>query len=44
MSNNSSVNTVKKEDRYLVIVVDMDDDVGRKANIKTPVLGIYLPF
>jgi len=39
MSNNSSVNTVKKEDRYLVIVVDMDDDVGRKANIKTPVIG-----
>ncbi|HIP84765.1 MAG TPA: DUF373 family protein, partial [Methanothermococcus okinawensis] len=39
MSNNSSVNTVKREDRYLVIVVDMDDDVGRKANIKTPVIG-----
>ena len=39
MNKDSSVNTVKKEDRYLVIVVDMDDDVGRKANIKTPVLG-----
>ena len=39
MSNNSNVNTVKREDRYLVIVVDMDDDVGRKANIKTPVIG-----
>ncbi|HIQ32532.1 MAG TPA: DUF373 family protein [Methanothermococcus okinawensis] len=39
MNKDFSVNTVKKEDRYLVIVVDMDDDVGRKANIKTPVLG-----
>jgi len=31
----------KGEERYLVVVVDMDDDVGRKANIKTPVLGRY---
>ncbi|EHP87038.1 DUF373 family protein [Methanotorris formicicus] len=25
--------------RYLVLIVDMDDDVGRKANIATPILG-----
>ncbi|HIQ39226.1 MAG TPA: DUF373 family protein [Methanothermococcus okinawensis] len=29
----------RSEEKYLVIIVDMDDDVGRKANIKTPVLG-----
>ncbi|GBF36356.1 DUF373 family protein [Methanofervidicoccus abyssi] len=29
----------RSEEKYLVIIVDIDDDVGRKANIKTPVLG-----
>ncbi|WP_292460205.1 DUF373 family protein [Methanothermococcus sp.] len=29
----------KKDDKYLVIIVDMDDDIGRKANINTPILG-----
>jgi len=26
-------------EKYLIVIVDMDDDIGRKANIKTPVLG-----
>ncbi|MDK2988071.1 MAG: putative rane protein [Methanothermococcus sp.] len=26
--------------KYLVIVVDMDDDIGRKGNIRTPILGM----
>ncbi|ENN96544.1 hypothetical protein J422_02005 [Methanocaldococcus villosus KIN24-T80] len=25
--------------KYLVLIVDMDDDLGRKAGIKTPILG-----
>ncbi|MBW9220627.1 DUF373 family protein [Methanothermococcus sp. SCGC AD-155-M21] len=28
-----------QKEKYLIITVDMDDDVGRKANIKTPILG-----
>jgi putative membrane protein len=32
--------TEKKENKkYLIIITDMDDDIGRKANIKTPILG-----
>nr|WP_232210878.1 DUF373 family protein [Methanothermococcus okinawensis] len=30
---------MEKNNKYLVIVPDMDDDLGRKANIKTPILG-----
>ncbi|GAA0128193.1 DUF373 family protein [Methanococcus maripaludis] len=30
---------VPEDKKYLVIVVDMDDDVGRKANIRTPILS-----
>lgn len=30
---------VPEDKKYLVIVVDMDDDIGRKANIRTPILS-----
>ncbi|XQN75388.1 DUF373 family protein [Methanothermococcus sp. Ax23] len=36
---NIKLKEMKKDNKYLVIVVDMDDDIGRKANIKTPILG-----
>ncbi|ABR54341.1 Protein of unknown function DUF373 [Methanococcus vannielii SB] len=30
---------VPEDKKYIIIVVDMDDDIGRKANIRTPILG-----
>jgi len=38
-NGNNYRNYNRDREKYLVIIVDMDDDVGRKANIKTPVLG-----
>ncbi|MBW9220239.1 DUF373 family protein [Methanothermococcus sp. SCGC AD-155-N22] len=38
-NGNNYRNNNRDREKYLVIIVDMDDDVGRKANIKTPVLG-----
>lgn len=29
----------KENKKYLIIITDMDDDIGRKAYIKTPILG-----
>ena len=37
--NKSSTSINNNSERFVVLVVDMDDDIGRKANIKTPVLG-----
>ncbi len=41
-TNNYRISETKKRDsnkKYLVIITDMDDDIGRKAHIKTPILG-----
>lgn len=38
-NNNIEVKKIEKNIKYIVLVVDMDDDIGRKANIKTPLLG-----
>ena len=38
-SSNVKFKEIKKDNKYLVIITDMDDDIGRKANIKTPILG-----
>ena len=37
MNNTSSVK--RSGDRFLIIIPDIDDDVGRKANLNTPILG-----
>ncbi|MBP2201020.1 putative membrane protein [Methanococcus voltae] len=36
---NIDLNYSTEDKKYLIIVVDMDDDVGRKANISSPILG-----